>query len=106
MSEEAMLERIKELEERNKFLERVINRGNVGNSNAYTTIRLAIIEKVDKEFDVSKFEDWQRKWEAQKMQRQIMRDLKWDLHVRQISDFRAEHIEPAKEYIANYKIEK
>lgn len=31
-----------------------------------------------------------------------MSDLKWDLRVRNISDFRAEHIEPAKEYVNNY----
>lgn len=93
-----------ELKERIEFLEKIISKGNAGNSSAYSAIRLAIVEKVDKEFDVTKFEDWQRKWEIQKAQRQIMRDLKWDMHIRQISDFRQEHIEPAKEYIANYKI--
>ncbi len=105
MTNEELERENQELKERIEFLEKIINKGNAGNSSAYNAIRLAIVEKVDKEFDVTKFEDWQRKWEIQKVQRQIMRDLKWDMHIRQISDFRQEHIEKAKEYIANYKIE-
>ncbi|MCI8470366.1 MAG: hypothetical protein HFJ35_02580 [Clostridia bacterium] len=103
MSEEEMLNKIKELEERNKFLESVINRGSSGNTSAYNTIRLMIIEKVKKEVEQPEgLEQWQNKDTRQRAERQIMRDLKWDLRVRNISDFRAEHIEPAKEYIKNY----
>lgn len=103
MTNEELVRENKELKERIEFLEKVINKGNAGNSSAYSTIRLAIIEKADKDFDVSQFDGWKRKMEVQKMQRQIMRDLKWDMHIRQISDFRAEHVEKAKEYIAGYK---
>lgn len=100
-----LLQENKALKERIEFLEKVLHRGNAGNSTAYTSIRLMIIEKVDKEFDATKFENWRRKSEIQKVQRQIMRDLKWELRVRQISDFRTEHIELARKYIEDYKIE-
>ena len=62
MSEEEMLNKIKELEERNKFLESVINRGSSGNTSAYNTIRLMIIEKVKKEVEQPEgLEQWQNK---------------------------------------------
>lgn len=103
MSEQEMLNKIKELEERNRFLESVIARGSSGNTSAYNAIRLMIIEKVKNEVEQPKgLEGWQNKDTRQKAERRIMADLKWDLRVRNISDFRAEHIEPAKEYIKNY----
>lgn len=103
MSEQEMLEKIKELEERNKFLESIVNRGSTGNTSAYNAIRLMIIEKVQKEVDIPEnLENWQKKDTRQRAERQIMRDLKWDLRVRNISDFRSEHIKLAKEYINNY----
>lgn len=102
MSEQEMIDKIKELEERNKFLESVVNRGSSGNASAYNAIRLMIIEKVDKEVEVDIINGQEKRWTRQKAERQIMRDLKWDLHVRNISDFRSEHIQPAKEYIDNY----
>ncbi len=40
----------------------------------------------------------------QAAEKQIMSDLKWDLRIRKVSDFRDEHIEKAKEYIDNYVI--
>lgn len=98
-----MLEKIKELEEKNRFLESILNRGSSGNTSAYNEIRLMIIEKVQKEVDIPDIlEDWQKKDTRQRAERRIMSDLKWDLRVRNISDFRAEHIKPAKEYINNY----
>lgn len=91
------------LKERIKFLESVIARGSTGNASAYNAIRLMIIEKVKNEVEQPEgLEDWQNKDTRQKAERRIMADLKWDLRVRNISDFRAEHIEPAKEYIKNY----
>lgn len=103
MSEQEMLNKIKELEERNKFLESVINRGSSGNTSAYNSIRLMIVEKVQKEVEqLEGLKDWQNKDTRQRAERQIMRDLKWDMRIRTIGDFRAEHIEPAKEYIKNY----
>lgn len=103
MSEQEMLNKIKELEERNRFLESIVNRGSSGNTSAYNAIRLMIIEKVDKEVYIPEtLLDWQKKDTKSRAERKIMSDLKWDLRVRNISDFRSEHIQPAKEYIANY----
>ena len=103
MSEQEMLDKIKELEERNKFLESIVNRGSSGNTSAYNAIRLMIIEKVQKEVEQPEnLKDWQKKDDRQRAERRIMSDLKWDIRVRNISDFRAEHIELAKEYINNY----
>lgn len=103
MSEQEMLNKIKELEKRNKFLESVIARGSSGNTSAYNAIRLMIVEKVQKEVEQPQgLEEWQNNDTRQKAERKIMSDLKWDLRVRNISDFRSEHIQKAKEYIANY----
>lgn len=102
MSEQEMIDKIKELEEKNKFLESVVNRGSSGNASAYNAIRLMIVEKVNKEVETDIVNGQEKRWTRQRAERQIMRDLKWDLRVRNISDFRAEHIEPAKEYINNY----
>lgn len=103
MSENELIEENKQLKERVKFLEGILNRGNAGNTSAYNAIRLMIMEKVQKEIEQPEgLKDWQKKDDRQRAERQIMSDLKWDLRVRTISDFRAEHIEKAKEYINNY----
>lgn len=103
MSENELLEENKQLKKRIIFLESVINRGSSGNTSAYNAIRLMIIEKVEKEVDVPEtLEDWQKKDTRQRAERRIMSDLKWDLRVRNISDFRIEHIQLAKEYIERY----
>lgn len=102
MSEQEMLNKIKELEERNKFLESVIAKGSSGNISAYNSIRLMIIEKVNKEVELDNIDGQEKRWTRERAERQIMRDLKWDLRVRTISDFRSEHIQPAKEYIEKY----
>ena len=103
MSEAELLEENKKLKEKITYLENIINRGNTGNSNAYNTIRGMIINKVANEYDTSQFEEWQRKHKKQIVERNLMSDLKWELKVRRISDFRIEHIEQAKEYIDGYK---
>ncbi len=101
---EEIIEENKRLKERIKTLEEIISRGTSGSSSAYSAIRAMIVEKVSKEFNVLQFEEWQRKHKRSVMERQIMDDLKWDLRVRTINDFRTEHIEKAKEYIDNYMI--
>ena len=99
---EELLEENKKLKERISFLEGVIARGNTGNTSAYNAIRLLIREKVKKEVEIPEhLEKWQKDDTIQKAERKIMSDLKWDLRVRVISDFKSEHVEPAKEYI-NY----
>lgn len=103
MSENELLEENKQLKERVAFLESIVNRGSSGNTSAYNAIRLMIIEKVNKEVDLpDTLEGWQIKDTRSRAERQIMSDLKWNLRVRRISDFRSEHIEPAKEYIEKY----
>ena len=105
MSENEFLAENKRLKERVAFLEGIVNRGSSGNTSAYNAIRLMIVEKVQKEVEQLEYlKDWQNKDTRQRAERQIMRDLKWDLRVRNVSDFRAEHIEPAKEYINNYAL--
>ena len=103
MTESELLKENKQLKERIEYLENILNRGNTGNSSAYNAIRGMVINKVTKEYDVSQFEEWQRKHKKQVMERQVMSDLKWELKVRRISEFRTEHIKPAEEYIQNYK---
>lgn len=103
MSEQELLEENKQLKERIALLESIVNRGSSGNTSAYNAIRLMIIEKVNKEVELPEtLEGWQKKDTRARAERQIMRDLKWDLRVRNISDFRSEHVEQAKEYIAKY----
>lgn len=105
MSESELLEENKKLKERIEFLESIVNRGSSGNTSAYNAIRLMIIEKVQKEVElIEHLEGWQNKDTRQRAERQIMRDLKWDLRVRNISDFRMEHIEIARKYIDEYVI--
>lgn len=100
-----VLKENEKLKERIKVLEDMLHRGSTGNCSAYNTIREMIIGKVQKEINVPEgLEEWKKKDMTQRAERQIMRDLKWDLRVRTISDFRVEHIEPAKEYIEKYVI--
>ncbi len=105
MSNEELIEENKKLKERIKYLENIVDRGNVGNSNAYNAIRGMIINKVMNEYDLSQFEEWQRKHKRQVAERNLMSDVKWELKVRRISNFRTEHIEQAEKYINNYKFE-
>lgn len=103
MSEAELLEENRQLKERITALESILNRGSSGSTSAYNSIRTMIIEKVQKEVEIPEhLLGWQKKGTRQRAERQIMRDLKWDMHIRTISDFRAEHIEKAKEYIENY----
>lgn len=103
MSEVELLEENKRLKERIKTLETLLNRKSAGHASAYNAIREMIVSKVQKEVNIPNYlVDWQKKDTLQKAERQIMSDLKWDLRVRRIEDFRAEHVEPAKEYIENY----
>jgi len=95
---EEIIEENKKLKERVEFLERLLNRKNSGHSSAYNAIREMIIQKVEKEVSIPEYlEDWQKKDTRQRAERQIMSDLKWEIRVRRIEDFRSEHIEPAKE---------
>lgn len=104
MSEQELLDKIKQLEEENKTLKEILERGNSGNSSAYNAIRLMIIEKVQKEVNIPEdSEGWQKKKARQKAERQIMRDLLWSIRVRRVTELRTEHVKQAEEYIKNYK---
>jgi len=101
MSIEELQKENQELKERIALLEKTIARGNTGNISAYNQIRTMIVEKVKKEVPIdSDGYEWGRKV----VEKRIMADLKWDLRVRVIADFRTEHIDPAKEYVDKYII--
>ena len=103
MNEQELIAENGKLKERIKELELLLQRKSNGSSRAYDEIRAMIIKKVDKEVEIPDYlEDWQKKDTRQKAERQIMSDLKWDLRIRRIQDFRDENIEPAKEYIEKY----
>lgn len=105
MSESELLEENKKLKERVAYLENIINRGTSGNSGAYNNIRGMIINKVENEIDLTKYEEWQRKHKRQQFERQIMRDLLWGIRVRRVTELRPEHIKQAEEFIQNYRFE-
>lgn len=103
MSEQELIEENGKLKERIQELELLLKRKSGGSSRAYDEIRAMIIKKVDKEVELpNNLEEWQKKDDRQRAERQIMSDLKWDLRVRRIQDFRDEHIQQAKEYIDTY----
>ena len=101
-----LVEENERLKERVRYLENIINRGNSGNSTAYSTIRGMIINKVEQEIDFTQYKDeWTRKHKRQQFERRLMSDLLWEIRVRRVSELRVEHINPAEEYIKNYKFE-
>lgn len=105
MSEQDLIIENQRLNERVKELEELLRRKNGSSSRAYDEIRAMIISKVNKEVDLPpELEGWQNKDVRNRAERQIMRDLKWDLRIRRIQDFRDEHIQLAKDYIDKYAI--
>ena len=102
---EEIIEENKKLKERIEELEVILQRKRGSSSRAYDEIRAMIIKKVDKEIEKpEQLLDWQIKDDRQRVERQIMSDLKWDLRIRRIQDFRDENIEQAKEYLEKYII--
>ena len=101
--ENELLEENKKLKERVEKLELLLERKSGSSTRAYDEIRAMIINKVNKEVEQPEYlEEWKKKSDIQRAERKIMRDLKWDLRIRNVSDFRDEDIEPAREYINNY----
>ena len=92
------------LKERIQELENLLKRKNGSNSRAYDEIRAMIITKVDKEVEIDVVDRQERRWTRQRAEKQIMSDLKWDLRIRKITDFRDENIEQAREYLNTYII--
>ena len=104
--EEQLKQENQELKERIAFLERALKRGSSGSTSAYNEIRAMIIEKVEKELEQDELDNGNTyNWTRKRAEKKIMSDLKWDLRVRTISDFKSEHIKPAQEYINNYVLE-
>ena len=100
MSEQEMLNKIKELEEENKQLKKMIENKVISkNTTAYGIIANLITDKVDNEVH----EDFEHC--KQTIKRAIIEELKWELHVRYASDFQKENIEPARQFINNYTID-
>ena len=66
----------KELKERVKFLESIVNKGSTGNTAVYNTIRTMIKEKVYP--IIPEDDDWRGKdYKRTKVERKVMADLKW-----------------------------
>ena len=105
MTEQEMLDKIKELEERNQFLENIVSRGNAGYYGAYNTIRGMIINKVKNEVIVPEEQKWRERNYIGQKERQIMRDLLWNIRVRRVTELRTEHIKQAEEFVNDYKFE-
>lgn len=101
MSESELLEENKKLKEENEELKRLMkSRITAGSMTPYQIIASTISHKVYEEV-----KDSFGQMTKQSLKRKIMEDLKWELRVRYANDFKEEHIEPAKEYINNYKID-
>ena len=98
-----MAENIK-LKERIQELELLLKRKSSSSSRAYDEIRAMIISKVNKEVGIDNVNGQEKRWTRQTAEKQIISDLKWDLRIRRVSDFRDENIEPAREYLKNYVI--
>lgn len=101
---EEIIKENENLKERIQELENLLKRKNGSNSRAYDEIRAMIITKVDKEVDIDIVNGEERRWTRKKAEKQIMSDLKWDLRIRRITDFRDENIEEAREYLNAYII--
>lgn len=103
MTDEEIKAENEKLKERIKELENLLQRKSGSSNRAYDEIRAMIISKASKEVNSpDNLEEWKKKDDRQRAERQIMADLKWDLRIRRIQDFRDEHIELAREYISNY----
>lgn len=103
MEKQELLEENEKLKARLNQLENLLIRKK--DNKAYTEIRLAIIDKVDKEIEKPEgLKEWMYKDDRLRVERKIMSDLKWDLHIRTIHDFEEKDIKPAIKYINNYVI--
>lgn len=94
----------KKLRERINELEELLKRKSGSNLRAYNEIRAMIIKKANTEVEADIVNGEERNWSRQRVEKKIMSDLKWDLRVRRVADFRDEHIEQAKEYLKKYEI--
>ena len=102
MTEQELIEENKRLKERVSELEELLKRKSGSSARAYDEIRGMIITKVRNEVEIDIVDGKERDWTRKRVEKQIMSDLKWDLRIRRVEDFRDEHIEPAKEYVGKY----
>lgn len=101
---EEVLEENKRLKERVAELEGLLERTKGSSTRAYSEIRIMIIKKVNNEVEADIINGVSHNWTRKRAEKKIMSDLKWDLRIRLVSDFRDEHIEQAREYLSNYEI--
>jgi cell division septum initiation protein DivIVA len=102
---EEILEKNRRLKGRVAELEGLLQRKSGSNTRAYDEIRAMIISKVKREVEQFAYlKEWQNADTRKRAEKQIMSDLKWDLRIRRVADFRDEHIAQAKEYIEKYVI--
>lgn len=101
---EEILEENKKLKERVAELEGLLERTKGSSTRAYSEIRAMIINKANNEVEEDIVNGTSHDWTRKRAEKKIMSDLKWDLRIRVVSDFRDEHISKAKEYLSNYVI--
>ena len=101
---EEILEENRKLKERVAELEGIIQRKSGSSARAYDEIRAMIINKAKKEVEEDIVNGDKKNWTRKRAEKQIMSDLKWDLRIRRVADFRDEHIAQAKEYLEKYVI--
>ena len=102
MTEQELIEENRKLKERVSELEELLKRKSGSSARAYDEIRGMIITKVRNEVEIDIVDGQEKDWTRKRAEKQIMSDLKWDLRIRRVEDFRDEHIEPAKEYVEKY----
>lgn len=104
MTEQELKEENKRLNERVAELEELLKRKSGSSARAYDEIRAMIITKARNEVEIDIVDGKERDWTRKIAEKRIMSDLKWDLRIRRITDFRDEHIKPAKEYLEKYEL--
>ena len=101
---ESVIEENIKLKKRVEELEELLKRKSGSNSRAYDEIRAMIISKVKQEVEIDIVDGIERNWTRKIAEKRIMSDLKWDLRIRRVTDFRDENIQEAKKYLEEYKI--
>lgn len=92
---------LNELKKENEQLKKQVERNKYEKiKTAHEIISETIAEKVN-----SLVRDDLSKFTRTALKRQILETLKWELQVRYANDLKNEHIEKAKEFIQNYKID-
>ena len=100
---EELLKENQELKERIKYLEKILKRRSSLRTNPYDNVQELIKNRVNNEVMVpEELENWQKRDIQGKLRRQLVKDMKWDLRIKLVTDFTKEDISRAEEYINQY----